>query len=82
MRAAVQHAPGELRLEERPVPRQGPGEVLVRLRAAGICGSDLHFWKYAVYGPGAILGHEVPGAMIDLAGGADEIKVVVEYDRH
>jgi L-iditol 2-dehydrogenase len=66
MRAAVQQGPGELRLEERPMPQPGPGEVLVRVRAAGICGSDLHFWKYAVYGAGAILGHEIAGEIASL----------------
>jgi L-iditol 2-dehydrogenase len=48
MRAAVQVGSGELSLEERPRPHPGPGEVLARVRAAGICGSDLHFWKNAV----------------------------------
>jgi threonine dehydrogenase-like Zn-dependent dehydrogenase len=71
MRAAVQHAPEELRLEARPMPEPGPGEVLVRVRAAGICGSDLHFWKYAVYGAGAILGHEIAGEVASLGEGVD-----------
>jgi L-iditol 2-dehydrogenase len=74
MRAAVQHAPGELRLEERPVPRPGPGEVLVRVRAAGICGSDLHFWKYAVYGAGVILGHEIAGEIASLGEGVGGLR--------
>lgn len=40
MRAAVYHGPGDVRITEVPVPRPGPGEVLVRVLAAGICGSD------------------------------------------
>ncbi|MBI3024360.1 MAG: alcohol dehydrogenase catalytic domain-containing protein, partial [Candidatus Tectomicrobia bacterium] len=40
--AAVLHGPGDLRLEERPIPRPGPGEVLVEVGACAICGSDLH----------------------------------------
>lgn len=71
MRAAVQREPGELRLEELPMPRPGPGEILVRVRAAGICGSDLHFWKYAVYGAGAILGHEIAGEVAALGEGVE-----------
>jgi threonine dehydrogenase-like Zn-dependent dehydrogenase len=61
MRAVVQHGPQDLRLEERAVRPPGPGEVLVRVRAAGICGSDLHFWKHAVYGSDVVLGHEIAG---------------------
>ena len=33
---------GRLELADRPVPRPGPGEVLVRVRASGLCGTDLH----------------------------------------
>jgi threonine dehydrogenase-like Zn-dependent dehydrogenase len=72
MRALVQQGPEELRLEERPMPQPGPGEVLVRVRAAGICGSDLHFWKYAVYGPGTILGHEIAGEVVSLGEGVEQ----------
>ena len=43
MRAAVLHAIGEpLRIEEVPTPRPGPGQVLVKIAAAGVCHSDLH----------------------------------------
>ena len=40
MRAGVLHAAGDLRVEERPVPHPGPGEVLVRVAVCGVCGSD------------------------------------------
>lgn len=40
MRAGVLHAAGDLRVEERPVPQPGPGEVLVRVAVCGVCGSD------------------------------------------
>jgi L-iditol 2-dehydrogenase len=75
MRAVVQHAPEELRLEERPMPRPGRGEVLVRVRAAGICGSDLHFWKHAVYGEGVILGHEIAGEVASLGEGVRQLQL-------
>ena len=43
MRAAVLHAIGEpLRIEEVPTPRPGPGQVLVKIAAAGVCHSDRH----------------------------------------
>ena len=40
MRAAVLHAAGDLRVEEREVPSPGPGEVLVRVAVCGVCGTD------------------------------------------
>ena len=41
MPAVVCHGPEDYRLEERPVPLPGPEEVVVRVRSAGICASDL-----------------------------------------
>jgi L-iditol 2-dehydrogenase len=41
-RAAVLHAPGDVRIEERAVPEPGPREVLVEISAVGVCGSDVH----------------------------------------
>lgn len=45
MKAAVFYGGPDIRVEERPVPEPGPGEVLVRVRSAGICGSDLHGYR-------------------------------------
>ena len=42
MRGAVLHAPGDVRVEDRPDPEPAPQEVLLRITATGICGSDLH----------------------------------------
>lgn len=68
MRAAVLAGPGqplEVRTVERPVA--GPGELLVRLAACGICHSDVHIWKGDVLPPHApspfILGHEGVGTV-------------------
>ena len=47
MRALAKLAPEEgLTLVDRPVPEPGPGEILVRVEAASICGTDLHIWKW------------------------------------
>ncbi len=67
MRAAVYHAPGDVRLEEVERPRPGPGEVLVEMRACGVCGSDLMDWYVAPRAP-VVLGHEPAGVVVEAAG--------------
>jgi L-idonate 5-dehydrogenase len=66
MRALVLHAPGDLRLEEASVGDPGPSQVLVKMAAGGICGSDLHYYHHGGFGTvklkePMILGHEVSG---------------------
>jgi L-iditol 2-dehydrogenase len=63
MRAAVHVAPGALRVESRPTPAVGPGELLLRVRGCGLCGSDLAKLREAPTGS-AVLGHEVVGEVI------------------
>ena len=71
MRAAVLVAPGNLRVEERPVPRPGPNEVLVRVRYAGVCGTDLAIWRGEYRQPlPLILGHEYCGEIVACGPGA------------
>ncbi|WP_282603720.1 L-idonate 5-dehydrogenase [Paracoccus sp. PARArs4] len=64
MKALVIHAAKDLRLEDRPDPAPGPGQVLLRLATGGICGSDLHYVNHGGFGAvrlkePMILGHEV-----------------------
>jgi L-iditol 2-dehydrogenase len=65
MRAAVYHGPGDLRLEDVALPDPGPGEVLLRVEAAGLCGTDLRILAsgHQRIPPGTrrILGHEIAG---------------------
>src|SRR3954452_815728 len=50
-RAAVLHAPGEIRIEDVPVPVPGAHEVLVEIAAVGVCGSDIHYYEHGRIGP-------------------------------
>ena len=71
MKAAVMHAPRDMRIEERPLPAPKPDELLVRIHHVGICGSDLHFLKdgrlgnWVVDSP-LVLGHESAGEVIQV----------------
>lgn len=58
MRAAVVHGSGDIRVEARPVPEPGPGEVLIQVMAAGVCGSDAGV--YAAVPESMPLDHEHP----------------------
>lgn len=76
MRAVVAHGPGDLRLEERPDPAAGPGEVAIRVRYGGICGSDLHYWRHGAVGDfrlrePLVLGHEVAGVVQSVGDGVE-----------
>ncbi|MFB5674983.1 NAD(P)-dependent alcohol dehydrogenase [Paenibacillus terreus] len=74
MKAAVMPKPGEINIEERPVPQLQPDEVLIKVMAVGVCGSDVHYYengrigRYVVEKP-IILGHECAG-MISAVGSA------------
>ncbi len=54
----------DVRIEELPVPVIGPGEILVKMRASGICGTDVMEWYRVKKGP-RILGHEISGEIIE-----------------
>lgn len=60
----------DVRLERSPVPSVGPGELLVRIRASGICGSDVMEWYRAQKAP-LVLGHEVAGEVVELGEGVE-----------
>jgi len=64
VRVAVYYNNRDVRLEERPKPQIGPGEVLVEVFASGICGTDVMEW-YRVKKAPRILGHEIAGKIIE-----------------
>ena len=70
---------GNVALRELPIPRPGPGQVLLAVRAAGICGTDLHIYhdEYPTQPP-VVLGHELAG---EVAAVGDDVTIVAPGDR-
>jgi alcohol dehydrogenase len=70
MKAAVFHAPGDIRIDEVARPTAGPGEAIVRVTLTTICGTDVHILKgeYPVK-PGLVVGHEPVGVISELGPG-------------
>ncbi len=90
MAAAVLHGAGDIRIEARPRPVLQPGQVLVRVRRAGLCGSDLHYFAHGCCGAFVptrpfVLGHELAGEVVavaeDVAGPALGTRVTVNPAR-
>ncbi len=80
MKTSVFRAPGEIVVEDAPDPRPGPGEILIRVRAAGVCGSDLHEYLarralYAIDYPRPAQGHEFAGEVVELGAGVADLAV-------
>jgi 2-desacetyl-2-hydroxyethyl bacteriochlorophyllide A dehydrogenase len=64
MRAAVYRTPGELSVEDRPVPQVGDHDVLLEVSHCGICGSDIHFVLEGWGRPETVEGHEYSGRVV------------------
>lgn len=79
MEAAVLIGPGQLRVEQRPVPRPGPQEALVRVEMCGACGTDLKILDGVFAGTPAygdyVPGHEWTGTVAAIGEGVDELAV-------
>jgi len=71
MAVAVYRAPGEVAVEQRPVPAPGPGQVLVEVGHCGICGSDIHLMLEGWGKPGLVGGHEFTGTIAALGDGVE-----------
>jgi len=80
MRALAKTRPGPgAELIERPVPTPGPGEVLLRMEAASICGTDAHLynwdpWAAEILKPPVILGHELAGRVVATGSGVTRVR--------
>ena len=80
MRAAFLESAGRISFREVSVPVPGPGMVLLRVRRAGICGSDLHYFEHGCCGAFVptrpfILGHEFAGEVAGLGEGVKGLVV-------
>jgi len=73
MRVAMYYKNRDVRLEEMPVPEIGPGEILVKIIASGICGSDVLEW-YRIKKAPIVLGHEIAGEIAEVGKGVKRFK--------
>ena len=77
MKAVVLHKADEMRVESRPVPRPGPGEVVLKVDCASICGTDVKVLHRTLQGQPAgefIMGHEYAGTVVALGADVDEFR--------
>ncbi|KAK6853862.1 hypothetical protein PG995_010674 [Apiospora arundinis] len=70
----------QIKMVEAPVEQPGPGQVLLHIKATGICGSDIHFWKAGRIGTlviegDCILGHEASGIVLKCGEGVTNLQV-------
>ena len=73
MRVAMYYNNKDIRVEKIPTPEIGPGELLVRIEASGICGSDVMEW-YRIKKAPLVLGHEIAGEVAEVGQGIDRYK--------
>jgi len=74
MRVAMYYSNQDIRIEEVPIPALGPGEVLMRVEASGICGSDVLEWYRRLKAP-LVLGHEAAGQVVKIGVGVSKYKI-------
>ncbi len=83
MKAAVYHGPRDIRVEDVSQPEIEENEVLLRVKACGICGSDLHTYRLGMFEEalgrpienGRIMGHEMSGEVVEVGGVVDGFRV-------
>lgn len=74
MQAVVFRGAHRVRAEERVRPEVGPGQVLVRVRACGVCGTDRHIYEGEFPAtPGVVLGHEYAGEVVEVGPGVSDL---------
>jgi threonine dehydrogenase-like Zn-dependent dehydrogenase len=84
MKAAVYYGPRDIRVEDVPMPVPGPNDLLVAVKACGICGSDLHTYRYGIFEDlgreieghaGRLMGHEFSGVVAKVGSAVSGVKV-------
>ncbi|MBD3185060.1 alcohol dehydrogenase catalytic domain-containing protein [Candidatus Poribacteria bacterium] len=79
MKAAFLHKPGDIRIDETDIPVIEDDEALIKIRAVGVCGSDVHFYNkgrigdFIVKRP-LILGHECAGEVVEIGKNVKNLK--------
>jgi L-iditol 2-dehydrogenase len=77
MKAAVLYGRGDVRIEDVDVPRPGPGEILLRTRAALTCGTDVKVFRRGYHArmirPPALFGHEAAGVVEEVGPGVESV---------
>jgi len=73
VRVAMYYNNRDVRLEEMPTPQIGPGELLVKVMASGVCGSDVMEW-YRIKKAPLVLGHEITGQIVEVGEGVEQYK--------
>jgi 2-desacetyl-2-hydroxyethyl bacteriochlorophyllide A dehydrogenase len=74
MKAAVYKEARKMVVEDVPDPVVGPGEVVVKVKYVGICGSDLHLYSYGILPSDYIMGHEATGTIVSVGYGVEDWK--------
>lgn len=77
MRVAMYYSNKDVRVEEMPTPEIGSGEILVKVMASGICGSDVMEW-YRIKKAPRVLGHEITGEIVEIG---EDVKSYKKGDR-
>lgn len=73
MRVLMYYSNKDVRLEEMPIPKVGPGELLMKVKASGICGSDVMEWYRRDKVP-LVLGHETAGEVVEVGKGVQKFQ--------
>ena len=74
MKAAVYYDRDDIRVEEVPVPEIGEGEILLKVYACGLCGTDIYKILHKAVTTPIVLGHEIAGEIVKVGGGVKEFR--------
>ncbi len=74
MKAAVLKDKRKMVIEEMPTPTAGPGEIVLKMKYVGICGSDLHLYLTGLMPPDTVMGHECAGVVVEVGEGVEDWK--------